>query len=170
MLELAHDLGVMHLADDQTVCMTQYTGELRRWEDSFRRGAPLKQAGKIVLPGSRTFYTDLWMVAQTGQVASHFPLEERNRYAQFYGQIRANEVFAQQRRDQWQELLDFDGADRLDHQDLMRLHGLIGRIERSVGNIKANLALMEERARALGVSAEKLSNPTAQCPHLLAEH
>ena len=156
--ELAHDLGVFHYRVDESACVARRLADLRRWEDSWKHGAPLKPAVPIGGPSFYSYYTDAWAVAETGQVAAHIPLEERIRYAQIYGQIRALDMFAQREHGIWYELADFNGADQLDRHDLMRLHGLIAGIGRENRGVAYSLPLLDQRAAALALKPEKLAS------------
>lgn len=156
--ELAHDLGAFHYRADQSACVARRVADLQRWEDSWKRGAPLKPTVPILGPSWYGYYTDAWNVAQTGQVAAHIPLGERIGYAQIYGQIRAWDSYQQGEHDTWRELDDFNGADELDRHDLMRLHGLILRLAASNRTVGYNQTLIDARAAALGVKPDKLEN------------
>lgn len=173
--ELAHDLGVFRYRIDQSDCVARRAADLGRWEDSWKRGAPLKPTAPLAGPSWYGYYTDAWAVAETGQVAAHIPLEERVQYAQIYGQIHALDAYAQTEHGIWWELSDFNGADQLDRHDLMRLHGLIAGITRANRTLAYNLPLFTRRAAALGVKPEKLAiiDPKLRvtfCASLFATH
>jgi hypothetical protein len=153
--ELAYDLGVFRYRVDQSDCVARRVADLHRWEDSWKRGEPLK-AAMIAGPSWYSYYTDAWAVAETGQVAAHIPLDERIKYAQIYGQIRALDLFAQREHDNWHELADFNGADQLDRHDLMRLRGLVSGLARENRTIAYNLPLFYKRAAALGIKPSKM--------------
>jgi hypothetical protein len=154
--ELAHDLGVFHYRADESACAARRVADLRRWAESWARGAPLKPAVPIGGPSFYSYYTDAWAVAETGQVAAHIPLEERIKYAQIYGQIRALDQFAQREHGVWHELADFNGADQLDRHDLMRLRGLIAGLGRENRGVAYNLPVLDRQAAGLGLKPEKL--------------
>lgn len=159
--ELAHDLGVFYYRIGQSDCVARRLADLERWENGWRRGAPLKQAVAFSGPSYWSYYTDAWAVAETGQVAAHIPLDERIGYAQIYGQIRAIDDFAKRERDIWHGLADFNDADRLDRHDLMRLHGLIAGLAGANQTVALNRSLLDKRAAALGVKPDKLGTVDA---------
>lgn len=173
--ELAHDLGVFHYRADESACVMRRVADLQRWEYSWKRGAPLKPAVPIGGPSFYSYYTDAWAVAETGQVAAHIPLEERIRYAQIYGQIRALDLFAQREHGIWHELADFNAADQLDRHDLMRLRGLLAGLGRENRDVAYNRPVLDRQAAALGLKPEKLASidpklQAAFCGSLFAAH
>ena len=154
--EIAHDLGAVHFRFAQSECVERRVRDLKRWEEGTRGGARVKLDAELSGPRTFAYYTDTWEVAQAGQVAAHFPVEELTRYAQLYGQLRAMQGFQQAERDAWSQLLDFSGAEQLDPHDIMRLSGLWRRLARWNKSLADNRSLLDERAAALGIKAEKL--------------
>ena len=60
-------------------------------------------------------------------VTAHLPMKVRLQYAQLYDEFRTINGLKQDERELWRSLADFEYADELNHEDRMRLGGLISR-------------------------------------------
>ena len=69
------------------------------------------------------------------------PLSEKLEYSGLYTEFANNEVHRLDERAAWIELANYDGATELDHQDLMRLQGLITRARLRLRAFKESLHL-----------------------------
>ena len=124
--EISIDLGTYPYRAKQKGCIVARIDELQRWLDDWRAGRPLKLIGPIGIPASRVIRTSVWESRDPGTFA-HMPRVEKVEYAFLYDEFANNEVHRLDERNAWIELANFDGATMLDHQDQMRLQGLITR-------------------------------------------
>ena len=124
--EIAINLGTYPYRAKQKTCIKRRLDELQHWLDSWRDGQPLGITGPIGIPASRVIATSVWESRDPGTFA-HMPREEKEEYAFLYDEFANNELHRLDERFAWIELANFDGAKFLDHQDQMRLQGLISR-------------------------------------------
>ena len=82
---------------------------------------------------------------------AHMARSERVEYGFLYSEFTNNEVHRLDERAAWIELASFDGATLLDHQDQMRLQGLIFRARLRDSRIDANAGRFMKRAAAIGL-------------------
>ena len=90
------------------------------------------------------------------------PLAERLNYSGLYGEFANNEVHRLDERAAWIELADYDGATELDHDDLMRLQGLITRARLRLLRITTNFERFVKRADEIGL--KPIADPTWPTP------
>lgn len=124
--EMEINLGSYPYRAKQKPCIAARLDELQRWLDSWRDGRPVRLNGTIGVPASRVIRTSVWASRDPGTFA-HMPRAEKEEYAFLYDEFSNNEVHRLDERNAWFELAGFDGATMLDHQDQMRLQGLISR-------------------------------------------
>ena len=124
--EIANNLGTYPFRAKQKACINRRLDELQQWLDSWRDGGPLRLTGPIGIPASRVINTSVWQSRDLGTFA-HMPRAEKEEYANLYDQFANNEVHRLDERNAWIEIASFDHAKILDHQDQIRLQGLISR-------------------------------------------
>lgn len=164
--EISIDLGTYPYRAKQKPCIKARLDELQRWLDSWRAGRPLALGGPIGVPASRVIRTSVWASRDLGTFA-HMPREEKEEYAFLYDEFANNELHRLDERAAWIALADFDGATALDHQDQMRLQGLIKRArlrdERLDDNAKRFLKRAAEKS---GLRPKDVTDPPVYDPNL----
>ncbi|MEA3082129.1 MAG: hypothetical protein QOD54_1797 [Sphingomonadales bacterium] len=148
--EISNDLATYTYRSGQNICVAARLDELQRWLDSWRAGRPLKLTGPIGMPTSLVVRTTVWD-GRDPETFSHMQLPEKLEYGGLYTEFANAEVHRLDERAAWVELGDYDGASGLDHQDLMRLQGLITRARLRLRRITGNAARFTKRAAALGI-------------------
>ena len=78
-------------------------------------------------------------------------MKERLAIGRMYDEFANNEEHRLDERQAWLELGQFDGANELDHADLMRLRGLIDRARYRQAHITSNAVNYLRRAAAIGI-------------------
>jgi hypothetical protein len=124
--EASDDLGTYVYRAKQSPCILARLGELQRWLDSWRAGRPLRPSGPIGIPSSLVVRTTVWD-SRDAVTITHMALAEKLEYGSLYTEFANNEIHRLDERAAWIELASYDGATELDHQDQMRLQGLIVR-------------------------------------------
>ena len=152
--ELRFDLGTYTYRAKQHDCISARLNELQRWLDSWRSGHALQIKGVIGIPVSRTIHTSVWKGADPNTLA-HFPRSERLFYGYLYDEFANNDIHRLDERATWIELNDFDGATQLDHQDQIRLQGLIYRARLRDRRIAQNYAEFSKRAAGMGLQPKE---------------
>jgi hypothetical protein len=151
-VELARDLGNYEFRRARQDCADRRLDELERWLDRSRQGQPVPAMVRVIgLPSGFGVGGDVWEVAKTGQVASHIPLQERLHYAQLYGMIHNLAEALDHDGKIWSDLADFNHAETLDHQDRIRLHGLIDRARREGSILRYYRSYLMGEATPLGI-------------------
>ncbi|MEO6433223.1 MAG: hypothetical protein ABIO29_04510 [Sphingomicrobium sp.] len=102
----------------------------------------------IGLPVSLVIRTNAWDSRDAGTMA-HMPRAERLEYGFLYSEFANNEVHRLDERAAWIEMNSFNGASVLDHQDQIRLQGLIYRARLRDDRIDSNAARFLKRAEAM---------------------
>ena len=143
--EIEINLGSYPYRAKQKTCIKNRLDELQRWLDSRRSGRPLQLTGTIGVPASRLNRTSVWASRDPGTFA-HMPRVEKQEYAYLYDEFANNEVHRLDEREAWYELAGFNGATMLDHQDQMRLQGLIARARLRDERIDNNASRFIKRA------------------------
>ena len=148
--EISRDLWTYPYRSAQKRCINARLDELQRWLDSWRAGRPLTLTGPIGIPVSAVIRTSAWDGRDPATLA-HMARSERVEYGFLYSEFANNEVHRLDERAAWIELASFDGATLLDHQDQMRLQGLIFRARLRDSRIDANASRFMKRAAAIGL-------------------
>ena len=148
--EISRDLWTYPYRAAQKRCINARLDELQRWLDSWRAGRPLALTGPIGIPVSAVIRTSAWDGRDPATLA-HMARSERVEYGFLYSEFANNEVHRLDERAAWIELASFDGATLLDHQDQMRLQGLIFRARLRDSRIDANAGRFMKRAAAIGL-------------------
>ena len=148
--EISRDLWTYPYRAAQKRCINARLDELQRWLDSWRAGRPLTLTGPIGIPVSAVIRTSAWDGRDPATLA-HMARSERVEYGFLYSEFANNEVHRLDERAAWIELASFDGATLLDHQDQMRLQGLIFRARLRDSRIDANAGRFMKRAAAIGL-------------------
>jgi hypothetical protein len=148
--ELAYDLGSYKQRLMLSPCVRARLAELEYAITSDRAGRPVRLQGLSRWPVSFSLRTSVW-AGRTGDVAARIPLRTRLAYAAIYDDLANYDVHRVDERTGWQELGQFDGADNLDHGDLLRLRGLVSRLRWLDLIINSNWPEEAARGAALGV-------------------
>ena len=164
--EIGVDLGTYPDRSKQKLCIKARLDELQRWLDSWRAGRPLSLTGRIGVPASRAIRTSVWESRDPGTFAQ-MPREEKEEYAFLYDEFANNEVHRLDERNAWIELANFDGATMLDHQDQMRLQGLITRARLRDERIDYNAqSFLKRAAEKSGLGPRDEPDPLIYDPNL----
>jgi len=143
--EISWNLATYTYREDQNRCVAARLDELQRWLDSWRAGRPLRLMGRIAQPTALVVRTTVWD-SRDPETFSRMPLNEKLAYGGLYVEFANAEGHRLDERAAWVELGDYDGATELDHQDLMRLQGLITRARLRLRRITGNAARFIKRA------------------------
>lgn len=163
--ELNKNLGTYPFRAKQKACIAARLDELQRWLDEARAGRTVKLTGPIGIPGSSVIRTSVWESRDPDTIA-HMPRHERLEYGFLYSEFANNEVHRLDERAAWIELASFDGATMLDHDDQMRLQGLIFRARLRDRRIDSNAKRFMKRASALGLTPIPAEDPAPFEPEL----
>jgi hypothetical protein len=164
--EIEINLGSYPYRAKQKPCIEARLDELQRWLDSWRAGRPARLTGPIGVVASRVIRTSVWESRDPGTFA-HMPREEKQEYAFLYDEFANNEIHRLDERNAWFELTSFDGATLLDHQDQMRLQGLISRARLRDDRIDSNAErFLKRAAEKSGLSPQAVPDPPAYDSHL----
>lgn len=149
--ELGRDLGARKLRADQYGCIGRRVADLQLWLDSYKTDSPLTPTVPIGGPATVALNFEAWNVAQTGQIAAHMPIEERIRFATLYGNMRRYSDLQNIDHEVWADLQQFEGETRLEHEDRMKLRGIIARLSGANEGFKNNWPGILRRATEAGV-------------------
>lgn len=163
--EVNLDLGTYPYRARQKPCITARLNELQRWLDGWRDGRGQRLLGPIGMTTSHVIRTNVWDSRDPGTFA-HMPRHEKLEYSFLYSEFANNEVHRLDEREAWIQLASFDGATFLDHQDQMRLQGLIFRARLRDFRIDDNFGRLIKRADALGLHPKPAPVPAAYDPNL----
>ena len=155
--ELSYDLGTYPYRAKQEACISARLNELQEWLNSWRSGHPLQIKGIIGIPVSRTVHKSVWDGADPNTLA-HFPRSERVFYGYLYDEFANNDIHRLDERATWIELNSFDDATQLDHQDQIRLQGLVYRARLRDRRIAENYRDFSKRAAAMALQPK--ADPT----------
>jgi hypothetical protein len=159
--EIAIDLGGYKYRMRENGCVEHRLDELQQWLQSWREGHPAKLAGPIGIPASLSPNTSVW-ASRSADVVAHMPPRTMFAYADLYDEFSNNEVHRLDERAAWLDLADFDGAADLDHDDLMRLQGLITRARFRDQRITLNAVNYFKKAARMGIESQ--DDPTWAAP------
>jgi len=148
--EIGVDLGTYPYRARQEACLHRRLDELERWLDSWRAGRPLKLLGPIGLPTSINIRTGVWD-SRDPLTMSHMGRAERLDYGYLYGEFANNDVHRLDERTAWIEMNSFNFSSKLDHQDQIRLQGLLFRARLRDRRIGENYNGFIQRARTRGI-------------------
>jgi hypothetical protein len=148
--EISNNLATYTYRAGQNRCAAARLDELQRWLDSWRAGRPLRLTGRIAQPVALIVRTTVWD-SRDPETFSRMPLGEKLAYGGLYTEFANAEVHRLDERAAWVELGDYDGATELDHQDLMRLQGLISRARLRLRRITGNAGRFIQRAADMGI-------------------
>lgn len=151
--EVNLDLGTYPYRAKQKPCIVARLDELQRWLDGWRDGRGEKLLGPIGMTTSHVIRTNVWD-SRDPDTFAHMPRHEKLEYSFLYSEFANNEVHRLDEREAWLQLAGFDGATSLDHQDQMRLQGLIFRARLRDQRIDDNYGRFIKRAAALGLHPE----------------
>jgi hypothetical protein len=148
--EISWDLATYPYRGGQNRCAAARLDELQRWLDSWRAGRPLRLIGRIAQPTALVVRTSVWD-SRDPETFSRMPLSEKLDYSGLYLEFANAEGHRLDERATWVELGDYDRATELDHQDLMRLQGLITRARLRLRRITGNADRFIKRAAEIGI-------------------
>ena len=151
--EIAHNIGTYSYRLQQDRCVDARTAELQRWLDSWRAGHPLAIRGAIGIPQSLMVFNGVW-ASRNAEVASRMPLAEQLAYSKLYDRFAANEGHRLAERSVWLALGSYEDARELDHQDLMRLQGLLNEARYRERTFDLNAVRYTADAAALKIHGE----------------
>ena len=163
--EMNLDLGTYPYRAAQKPCITARLDDLQRWLDGWRNGRGEKLLGPIGMTTSHVIRTNVWD-SRDPDTFSHMPRHEKLEYSFLYSEFANNEVHRLDEREAWLQLASFDGATLLDHQDQMRLQGLIFRARLRDFRIDDNYGRLVKRATALGLYPKAAPVPAVYDPNL----
>ena len=158
--EVNLDLGTYPYRAKQKPCMTARLDELQRWLDGWRDGRGERLLGPIGMTTSHVIRTNVWD-SRDPDTFAHMPRNEKLEYSFLYSEFANNEVHRLDEREAWIQLASFEGATFLDHQDQMRLQGLIFRARLRDHRIDDNFGRFIKRADALGLYPKPAPVPAA---------
>lgn len=148
--ELANDLGSYVYRSREDHCVERRLDELQAWLASWQAGQPLRLARPIGVPNSLSLDSSAWQ-SRDINIVSHLPLDEKLQYGVLYDEFANNEVHRLDERQTWLELAQYNGADKLDHSDIMHLQGLIYRGRYRNEHMRTNFFIYMKEARNLGI-------------------
>ena len=148
--EIGHNLGGYVFRAREDRCVKRRLDELAAWLAGWEAGRPRPLVRPIGIPLSLSLETSAWQ-SRGADIVSHLPIEEKMSLGQLYDEFANNEVHRLDERQTWLSLADYDGARSLDHQDLMRLHGLITRARFRDVRMRDNDELILKIGRRMGL-------------------
>ena len=152
-VEIGFNLGTYNYRLEQNACTNRRIVELETWWRSWNDGRPLHLTGPIGLPTSLSVHASVW-TSRTPDISGHLAPEARLSYAQLYDELQNNEVHRLAEREAWISLGDYDGAQTLDHQDLIRIRGLLNQVRLRQDRFMRNIPAILRDARALAMTAK----------------
>ncbi|MDB5692911.1 MAG: hypothetical protein JWO81_1974 [Alphaproteobacteria bacterium] len=158
--ELAHDLGVFEHRLGQQACVENRLQDLERWLQSWRDGRPLTLKAPIGSPPAYGLHFNVWD-ATAGEARAHMELQTKLAYAGLYDVLKNFGTQRDRERDSWAGLSDYDQAAQLDHQDLLKIRGLISRIRAFNNNVPGFAPYVEKPAATLGIRSDLGPQPQA---------
>lgn len=108
-------------------------------------------------------YSSVWE-NEDNAVTAHLSMKDRLQYAQLYDEFRTVNSLKQDERDLWRSLADFDNADALNHEDRMRLGGLISRARSINELLNGNYIGLLQLASASGLRPVPVPNTSPPDP------
>lgn len=155
--ELSHSVGAYEHRRSQSDCVARRLDELDQWVQKWSQGEREALAGAIGRIPGFNIWTGVWEVTQAGQVAAHIPVQDRLAYARLYDLLRNFSETRNLEREAWFVLRDYDHADHLEHQDIIRLRGALARVKylnRVIGQNAGN-GFINDTAGQLRIAPEK---------------
>lgn len=160
--EIAHDLGALASLQTENDCIHR---RLDAWAAAGDR--PLARPSQT--PLLWTIRSSVWEVAKTGQVASHFPLEERLGYARMYDLLVNEWSFIQGERTAWERIDALANAGLRDPEHMARLRDAVADA-RELGRIRFNNHVyVDPAAVELGIRPEQISAPAGRALDTLCQ-
>ena len=151
--ELTHDLGVFRHRLSQKACVEARLADLDRWLKSWREGKPLTLKGPIGSPPAYGLHFNVWD-ATAGEARAHMDLETKLAYAGLYDVLKNFDGQRLRERDAWSGLSEYDEAANLDHQDLLKIRGLITRIRAFNSTLPGFSPYLDKPAATLGIKPD----------------
>jgi hypothetical protein len=151
-VEIGTTLGTYEYRQRQDACASARLDELERWWRQWQEGAGRPLDRSIGLPLSLATPTSVW-ASRTADITGHLPLYQRLVYARLYDEIANNNTHRLIERDAWLQLASYEGAKSLDHQDLVRIRGLLNQARQRQQWFNINSARVRRYASGLGIAA-----------------
>jgi hypothetical protein len=172
-VELARAFGSFQFILARQDCADRRLDQLEAWLDESHEGDRPNFAGPIGVPSRYTILTGAWEVAKSGQAAWRMPLKERLRFAHLYGAIQAFSDEAELGHEAWQGLDGYGNAEPVNHDDRVRMRGLIAAARHSSAMVRIYPQFIVPDATLLKIEPEKRpgTNPAgdrAFCKPLIA--
>ncbi len=170
--EVAHNIATYSYRMQQDRCATARTDELQRWLDGWRSGHGTTIRGPIGIPQSLMVFNGVWG-SRSEEIASRMPLAEQLAYSKLYDRFSANEAHRLAERSVWLAIDSYEGATELNHDDMIRLQGLINEARYRQRTFDINAVRYSADATALQIRGEpdagwpKISNDL--CRPILAK-
>jgi hypothetical protein len=163
--EIAYDVGALESLKAQDGCIKQRLDALDAWAQAADR--PLAHASRTPLLWS--IRSTAWDVAKTGQVASHFPLEERLEYARMYDLLANEWGFIQGERAAWIRIDALANSSVRSPDHLARLRDAVADA-RELGRIRfGNRVFVDPAANELGIKPDNIRPPSGRSDKELCE-
>lgn len=168
--ELSLDLGTYQHRFRQADCVSRRLDQLDAWLQRSKTGPLQKLLRPIGRPMMLSQYSSVWE-NKDNDVTAHLSMKDRLQCAQMYDEFRTVNSLKEDERELWRSLADFDNADELNHEDRMRLGGLISRARSINELLNGNYVGMLQLASAAGLRPVSVPNTgppdTAFCMALI---
>jgi hypothetical protein len=151
--EIGATLGTYEYRQRQDACAVRRLAELERWWRGWQDGRGFIVDKPIGLPLSLAIPTSVW-TSRTADITGQLPLEDRLTYARLYDEIGNNNTHRLMEREAWMQLASYEGAMRLDRQDLVRIRGLLNQARQRQTWFNINSARVQRYASDLGIKAQ----------------
>jgi hypothetical protein len=158
-LELASDTGSLRASRAQDACIDARLDLFSAWAAGRARINSANLASVANRPLLRTLYTSAWDVAKTGEVASHMPVAERNRYAVIYDSIGNQQYLVVRERDAWLQLARYAGKAALNDAESRRLLEDVATARAMAATRRLNTPVLENLVLELGVRPRFVALP-----------
>ena len=153
--ELARAVGAYQFNLAQQTCANARLDELTQWLDASKVGEAPPLTRPIGNPGSYSLLEGAWDTAKTGQAAWRMPIEQRLRFAHLYGSLEVADGVMKRGSEAWRSLNDFTGSEPLDHQDRVRMRGLIAQARAVFPVLSSDGDFINPDIAPLGITPEK---------------
>jgi hypothetical protein len=151
--EIAHNIATYSYRMVQDRCAAARTDELQHWLDGWRSGHGARVQGPIGIPQSLMVFNGVWG-SRSEEIASRMPLAEQLAYSKLYDRFSANEAHRLAERGVWLAIDSYEGAIELNHDDMIRLQGLINEARYRQRTFDINAVRYTADATALHIRGE----------------
>ena len=158
--ELSRDLAAFQYRLDQGDCITARAGELEKWAESFRSGAPLRLKHEIVTPPGFAIRTEVWGIVDS-DIASHIPLKDRLDYSGLYSSMKSFNEVQTEEGNAWGELAEYQASDKLGEADIRKVVTIAKALTTSSGDLPSWNTTVSRLAREIGLKPDPMLVKTA---------